>query len=92
MVYRFIGNEATIGEVGLKNIGDPITLAADVADDIILGGGSASGFAGGAALLPEQDFVGIFGASQVNRYAEDFTGKLSAAVQRLHAYRLELEG
>ena len=92
MVYRFIGNEATIGEVGLKNIGDPITLASDVAEDIILGGGSAAGFAGGAALLPEQEFVGFFGAIPVNRYAEDFTEKLSAAVQRLHAYRLELEG
>ena len=92
MDYRFIGNEAVIGDVGLKCIGDVITLADDVAKDVLVGGGAESGHAGAAALLPEAEFVSIFGAGPVNRHAPDFAEKMTAALVAMHEHRLELEG
>ena len=92
MVYRFIGNEAVIGNVGLKNIGDAITLSEDSAKDVLVGGGAKTGHAGAAALIPEADFTEVFGAEPVNRYAPGFEEKMAAALAKMHAHRLGLEG
>ena len=55
-IYKFIGTEAEIGGVRLRRLGDSITLSESRAEDIILGAGSEQGFAGGAALIPEEFF------------------------------------
>lgn len=100
--YRFIGMEACLHgyNTRLLSFGQPIEMEQAHADDAILGGGVATGYAGACALIPEADFLAIFTPEEVRQYEQPashmtasaaFLEKKKKALMRIHEIRVAME-
>lgn len=102
MKLRFIGDRCEIGgHPLLDRFGQTIDLPVPLARDLILGGGSAAGWAGASALLPDDRFqavgftdVDLKDFSMPGSHADapvEFKNKKTAALVALHMLREEIE-
>lgn len=101
--YRHIGRETQIhGAAKLERFGQKIELTEDIGNEYMRGCGSAEGWRGSVAILPEEDFAELgFSADHLIKYSapashlgapEDFLEKKKAAFERLQELRESLEG